>query len=86
MKTDFATLMKELRITLHPMFKSLTSTPGASLDTLEQKKNEMLKSAGYSEEEYSKLESEYYLDFSAEKPEDWVIRHDPEHATIITHK
>jgi hypothetical protein len=82
MRKDFPTLIKEMRITLHPMFKALSS--GGTLDDFEHKKEEMITSAVYTVEEFEKLINEYYLDFSSEDPEKWVIRHDPDNAIIIT--
>jgi len=92
MKTNFTTLMKDLRITLHPLFKSMAfGTANATenhveitLDDLEKKKDAMLLQAGYTSDEFDKLIKEYYLDFSSDKPEDWIMRHDPEHAVVIT--
>jgi hypothetical protein len=44
----------------------------------------MITDSGYSEEEFYQLESQYFLDFSSEDPDEWIIRHDPENAQIIS--
>jgi hypothetical protein len=88
MKPNFATLMKEMRIVLHPMFKAMSvkdgTNLGPTLDDLEKKKTEMLLQADWTDEEFNKAGDEYYMDFSSENPDNWIIRHDPANATIIT--
>jgi hypothetical protein len=92
MKTDFATLIKDIRIALRPDFKTITLSDGLTteqldeaLASLEEKRHQMVIQSGYSQEEFDSLYKEYYMDFSSENPDEWVIKHDPENPVIISH-
>ena len=91
MKTDFASLIKSMRLTLSPEFKLLTLnsplTPeqlDQALLILEQKQGQMIVDNGYSKEEFDQLHREYFMDFSSNNPDEWIIKHDPENAQIIS--
>ena len=43
----------------------------------------MLAEAGYTLSEFDKLEAEYFMDFSSDDPEEWIIEHDPKNAGVI---
>lgn len=89
MKKDFATLIKELRLTLQAEFKSVVSSGlpieevSAKLSDLEDKQDAIVKEAGYEPTEFNQLLKEYFMDFSSPNSDEWVIRHDPENAAII---
>lgn len=91
MKTDFAVLIKNMRVTLRPVFQSIRVNADASnlaevhaiFDEIEAKKAQMVTEAGYTQEEFDKLEREHYMDFSSDNPDEWVIRHDPENPVVI---
>jgi hypothetical protein len=91
MKKDFAQLVKDMRIAFRPAFSAVTRTAGITpeemdkaLAEIEAKQNQMVTEAGYLPSEFNKLVIEYFMDFSSENPEEWVIRHDPENAEIIS--
>lgn len=88
MKTDFVTLVKEMRKCLRPSFKRLETLVGEehsnTLENVEETSSKMITEAGYTEHEFYTLSSEYYMDFSSENPDEWIIRHDPENAQIIS--
>lgn len=91
MKKDFAQLIKEMRVALRPDFKSLTFNEGLTSEQLdqaladiEQRQDQMVLDAGYSKEEFNSVYREYYMDFSSDKPDEWIIKHDPENAQIIS--
>jgi hypothetical protein len=44
----------------------------------------MILEAGYTETEFYSLSGEYYMDFSSENPDEWVVKLDPENAQIIS--
>jgi hypothetical protein len=44
----------------------------------------MVLDAGYTKDEFDSLYREYFMDFSSDKPDEWIIRHDPENAQIIS--
>ncbi len=46
----------------------------------------MIVENGYSEEEFYSLYREYFMDFSSENPDEWIIKHDPANAQIISGK
>jgi hypothetical protein len=86
-KTPFIQLMKEMRLEIHPMFKALSSTDdptNASLTKIEELQETMAKKAGYTMDEFTAAMNEHFMDFTNEDPEQWVIRHDPENAKILT--
>lgn len=92
MKADFVTLIKDIRIALRPDFKSITLSDGLTteqldqaLASLEEKRNQMVIQSGYTQEEFDALYREYYMDFSSDNPDEWVIKHDPENPVIISH-
>jgi hypothetical protein len=91
MKKDFAQLIKDMRIALRPVFKNLTLNEALTSEQLDQaladiekKQDQMVVDAGYTKEEFDSLYREYFMDFSSDKPEEWVIKHDPENAQIIS--
>jgi len=94
MKKDFGQLIKEMRIVLHPIFNSFISDPTVSsdaryalsikhLDNVDSIRDKMLAEAGYTLSEFDKLEAEYFMDFSSDDPEEWIIEHDPKNAGVI---
>lgn len=92
MKTDFATLIKDIRLALRPDFKNITLSDSLTteqldqaLASLEEKRHQMVVQNGYTQEEFDSLYREYYMDFSSENPDEWVIKHDPENPVIISH-
>lgn len=88
MKTDIVTLIKDMRKNLRPSFKKLETLTGKehsdTLESVEVTSSKMITDGGYTESEFYSLSSEYYMDFSSENPDEWVIRHDPENAQIIS--
>jgi hypothetical protein len=91
MKTDFAILIKSMRLTFRPDFKIITInsilTPeqlDQALLDLEEKQGQMIIDNGYTQEEFDLLYREYFMDFSSENPDEWIIKHDPENAQIIS--
>lgn len=88
-KKDFGLLLKEMRIVLHPELLKINGTKIEEtaklnlLDELEAKQAEILKNEGYTSDEFNSLLKDYFCDFTSEKPDEWVIRHDPENAQII---
>lgn len=89
MKKEFAELVKEMRIALRSEFKAIVTNNlsieemDKRLAELEAKQDKMITDAGYELAEYSQLVKESFMDFSSSKPEEWIIRHDPENAQII---
>jgi hypothetical protein len=93
MKTDFITLLKDMRLALNPEFKTIVGDSSLTADQLdkalldiESRQEEMVKQHGYTQEEFAQLIKEHYIDFSSVNPDEWVIRQDPENAQIITSK
>ncbi len=90
MKTDFPTLVKSMRLVLRPDFKALESLEGEphdqALSDLEKKSAQMIVENGYSEDEFYSLYQEYFIDFSSDNPDEWIIKHDPDNAQIISGK
>lgn len=98
MKKEFAELIKDMRITIRPQFKSMFNfdlKPGETLqvpdkvisdmiDELEAKQDKMILEAGWTNTEFHAVSKEYFIDFSSENPDEWIIRHDPENAKVIT--
>ncbi len=88
MKTAFPTLVKAMRLLLKPEFKKLETLVGEehsqTLEYVENKSSQMIVENGYSEEEFYSLYREYFMDFSSENPDEWIIKHDPENAQIIS--
>ena len=91
MKTDFAILIKSMRLTFRPDFKAITLKDGLSpeqldqeLADLEKRQQQMVQDNGYTQEEFDALYREYYMDFSSNNPDEWVIRHDPENPIIVS--
>lgn len=88
MKTDFPTLVKSMRLIFKPDFKALESLAHEEhdrvLSELESKSSQMIVDNGYTEEEFYSLYQEYYMDFSSDNPDEWVIKHDPSNAQIIS--
>jgi len=88
MKTDIAILIKDMRKVLRPDFKKLENLVGPehsnTLQHVEETSAKMITEAGYTESEFYTLSTEYYMDFSSENPDEWIIRHDPENAQIIS--
>ena len=91
MKTEFASLIKSMRIIFRPDFKAITLKDGLTtdqlnqaLEELEQRQQKMIVDNGYSKEEFDSLYREYFMDFSSDNPDEWVIKHDPENPVIIS--
>lgn len=91
MKKDFAQLIKEMRVALRPDFKSLTFNEALTSEQLDQaladiekRQDQMVIDAGYTKEEFDSVYREYFMDFSSDKPDEWIIKHDPENAQIIS--
>lgn len=92
MKTDFPILIKAMRLTFRPDFRNLIMKDGLSteqlnqaIEELENRQQQMILENGYSKEEFDVLYREYYMDFSSENPDEWVIKHDPSNPIIISH-
>ncbi len=90
MKTDFPILVKAMRLCFRTEFKALESLDDVqhdqALSDLEDKSKKMIAENGYSEEEFYTLYQEYFMDFTSDNPDEWIIRHDPENAQIISGK
>jgi hypothetical protein len=91
MKTDFPILIKSMRLILRPEFKSIMAMPVEKVEILDQaiseledKQNQLIVDNGYTKDEFNSLYREYFMDFSSENPDEWIIRHDPENAQIIS--
>lgn len=91
MKTEFATLIKSMRLVFRPDFKAITLKDGLTVDQLnqaleelEKKQQQMIVDNGYTKEEFDSLYREYYMDFSSDNPDEWVIKHDPSNPVIIS--
>lgn len=91
MKTEFSTLIKSMRLVFRPDFKAITLKADLSveqlnqaLEELEQKQQQMIVDNGYTKEEFDSLYREYYMDFSSDNPDEWVIKHDPANPVIIS--
>ena len=95
MKKEFAQLIKDMRVALRPEFKTITANgpitgvPHLKLDEaleeLEKKQHQMVIDGGYTQEEFDIMSREYYMDFTSDNPDEWVIKHDPENPVIISH-
>ena len=87
MKKDFVQLVKDLRLALRPAFSALGTLPGdnldSALDDIENRQEQMLKEAGYTQAEFTEKLRVYSLDFSSENPEEWKVWHDPEETSVI---
>lgn len=88
MKTDFATLIKSMRQALRADFKKLESIKDQEhsdlLESIEARSSQMIVDGGYTEEEFYTLYQDYFMDFSSENPDEWVVKHDPENAQVIS--
>lgn len=91
MRTDFPTLLKDMRLKLNPEFKAIVSDSSLTAEQLdkalmsiEAKQEQMVKEHGYTQEEFSQLIKEHFIDFSSSNPDEWVIRPDTDNAQIIT--
>lgn len=91
MKTEFSTLIKSMRLVFRPDFKAITLKDGLTteqlnqaLEELEQRQQQMIVDNGYTKEEFDSLYREYFMDFSSENPDEWVIKHDPANPVIIS--
>ena len=92
MKKDFAQLIKDMRKDIRPQFQSIISNSqtltteqlNQAFAEIEDKSNQAIVEGGYTREEFDSLHKEYFMDFSSENPDEWVVRHDPENAQIIT--
>lgn len=84
-KTDFAQLLKQMRITLHPMFASISKATDQeqAWKEFDDTKSSMLKEAGWTDAEFDTTQNEYFADFSSDDPEKWIIRHDPKNPGIV---
>ena len=88
---DFATAMKTLRLELRPLFKSImdnnsldSTAKDAALTDLETKQEQLVAKFGFDMNTFNTAMGEHYMDFSSSNPDEWIIRHDPEHATLIS--
>jgi hypothetical protein len=93
MKKDFAQLIKEMRTALRPEFHSIIASENHSLTSeqlsqslmdLETRTNQMIVDNGYTKSEFDLLCREHFMDFSSNNPDEWIIKHDPENAQIIS--
>lgn len=91
MKTEFPKLLKDMRIALNPEFKTIVSDSTLTAEQLdkalmeiEAKQEQMVKDHGYTQEEFSQLIKEHFIDFSSANPDEWVIKLDTENPQIIT--
>lgn len=91
MKKDFVQLIKEMRLAFKPEFEEILASDttniektSQSLSDLEKKQDQMIADAGYEQSEFDNILKEYFMDFSSNNPDEWIIRHDPENAQIIT--
>lgn len=89
MKKDFAELIKDMRRAFAPEFQSiihdtnLTSDQlDKALETLEEKRNQMLIENGYTTIEFDTMSREYFIDFTSSNSDEWIVRHDPENAGL----
>lgn len=90
-KTPFPELIKSMRKVLNPKFKAIatTQTTGASsadnlLQDIEDEYAKLTAAGGYTVDEFAEETKNYFIDFSSSNLDEWVVRLDPEHATIIT--
>jgi hypothetical protein len=90
MKTEFPKLLKDMRIALNPEFKTIVSDSTLTADQfdkalmeIEAKQEQMVKDHGYTQEEFSQLIKEHFIDFSSTNPDEWVIKLDTENPQII---
>ena len=44
----------------------------------------MIQDAGYTEEEFNNTRDKYYMDFSSDNPDEWIIKHNPDNAKLIS--
>jgi hypothetical protein len=88
MKTDFVNLILSMRKSLRPEFKKLESLSGEehsnTLDMIERESLKMILAAGYTELEFYTEYQQYFMDFSSDNPDEWVVRHDPADPHIIS--
>lgn len=91
MKTEFPKLLKDMRLALNPEFKSIVSDSTLTAEQLDKAlmkvealQEQMVKDHGYTQEEFSQLIKEHFIDFSSTNPDEWVIRPDTENPQIIT--
>lgn len=91
MKTEFPKLLKDMRLALNPEFKAIVSDSTLTAEQLdkalmeiETRQEQMVKEHGYTQEEFSQLIKEHFIDFSSANPDEWVIKPDTENPQIIT--
>lgn len=87
MKTDFPTLIKSMRLVLKPEFDRLDALKDEEHDQMlafiESKSLQMIQDNGYTEEEFYTIYAQYYMDFSSNNPDEWIIKLDPNNAQVI---
>lgn len=90
MKKEFAQLIREMRVALHPQFKSITNDSNLSaelldkaLADLDEKQHQMITESGYTQAEFDGMCREHFMDFSSSDPDEWVIKYNPDYPHII---
>jgi hypothetical protein len=90
MKTNIATLILSMRKAFREDFNKISTLKGEEhsnlLDMIEQGSLKMILDAGYTESEFYEEQGKYFMDFSSDNPDEWIIKLDPENAYIILHK
>ena len=85
-KTPFPELIKEMRKVLNPKFKAIggVGSTDTALQDIEDEHAKLVVAGGYTVDEFAEETKNHFIDFSSANPDEWVVRLDPEHATIIT--
>lgn len=89
MKKDFAQLIKEIRVALRPEFRSIGDYVDVPeevhkrLEEFESKLEQILAESGYSLLEFCEIQKDYFMDFSSDNPDEWIIKYDPNNPEII---
>jgi len=93
MKKEFPQLIKDMRVALHPEFKSISNSTELSteqfdkaLAELDEKQRQMIVESGYTQTEFDTMCREYFMDFSSSNPDEWIVNHDPDNAHIIVNR
>ena len=93
MKKEFPHLVKDMRVAFHPEFKSIANNAvltteqfDTALLDLEEKQQKMIVESGYTQNEFDTMCREYFMDFTSENPDEWVIKHDPDNAHIVVNR
>lgn len=76
-KTDFPTLVKIIRMKIRPEFQRLLIKSPISSEALDDLYNQteiICSEHGYSLNEFSDLTKRYYMDFSSDNPDEWIVK------------